>query len=298
MMRDGEVLIHDGNAHEFIAPVVAGERKVMGLVPRNFRKVPCGSIPGTPMSAIQRIPRSEWKERIRDLVAAKAQLSDQRLTHLSGSHIPSRDQNGRGYCWAHSTVSAAILSRMNSNMPYEDLSAYAIACIIKNFRDQGGWNGESMEFLRLRGCPTSKFWPQKSVSRTNDNAATWENAAGFKDTEWDDIPEGDFDLQTTYNLIGIPYALDLNWWSHSICGADAVDGSVSFGVSCRDIETGKLLTLAQFDEAWQTDVYGDPFGTRIWNSWSDDWSLLGMGVLTEAKARNNGAIALRVMRGA
>jgi hypothetical protein len=52
------------------------------------------------------------------------------------------------------------------------------------------------------------------------------------------------------------------------------------------------MELDEFDRAWNTPQYGDAFGIRIWNSWSDQWGQNGMGVLTEGKATNNGAIAL------
>ena len=132
MMNPGEILIHTGNAHLFVAdPVVAGDQKKRGLIPRDFAAVPLGSMAGAPVSAVQRIPRSEWPERIKDQVAAKARCSDLRNTGMNGQRIPSRDQNGRGYCWAHSTVSAALIGRAKDGQLFADLSAYAIACIIK-----------------------------------------------------------------------------------------------------------------------------------------------------------------------
>jgi hypothetical protein len=291
MLLPGEILIHAGNAHQFTVPP-AGQG--MGLIPRDFVKVPCGSMPGAPMTARAKIPRSEWPERIRDLTAAKALLSDVRNTGMNGGVIPSRDQNGRGYCWAHSTVSAALIARAKANAPFADLSAYAIACIIKNYRDEGGWNGESMEFLRGRGCPTSEFWPQQGTSRSFDKPETWANAALYKDTEWEDIAEGDFDMQMTLLLEGCPHPLDLNWWSHSICACDPVDGVSGF--TDFRLESGKLATMQEFDVIWEVAEFGAAYGIRIWNSWGDSWGANGMGTLTESKARNNGAISLRVMK--
>lgn len=257
-LRSGEILIDDSTPMAALNP--AGT--MTGLRPRNYSVNPFGSLPYAPAVAIPKIPRSEWSARIKELTEQKALLSDVRMTGMGGKMIPSRDQNGRGYCWAHSSVSAMLIDRAKSNQPYSDLSAYAIACMIKNYRDEGGWNGESMEFLSTRGCPSSKFWAQQSVSRNNDNAETWADAAKHKRDEWVDIAEGDFDTQMTLLMLGFPHALDLNWWSHSICAIDPVE-----------IEPGS-------------------FGIRIWNSWGDSWGDRGMGVLTESKARNNGAIAL------
>lgn len=260
-LRSGELLIDDSTPMDALAP----SGTMTGLIPRNWMRVPCGAMPEAPTSSLPKIPRSEWSARIKELTEQKALLSDVRLTALNGGPIPSRDQNGRGYCWAHSTVSAAIIARAVANMPYVSLSAYAIACIIKGYRDEGGWNGESMKFLAERGCPSEEFWPQQSVSRSNDNPATWANAAAHKLTEWSDVPDRDFDQLMTHLLLGQPCALDLNWWSHSICAMDPVE-----------IEAGR-------------------FGVRIWNSWGDSWSDRGMGVLTESKATPDGAIACRVL---
>ena len=168
-------------------------------------------------------------------------------------------------CWAHSSVSAAIISRAVSGQPYADLSAYAIACIIKNYQDQGGWGSESMEFLAKRGVPTSEFWPQQSMSKANDKPATWENAALYKATEWMELdPSQMMNQLVTCLLLGYPVVTDFNWWSHSVCTIDLV--SVK------------------------------PFQTRILNSWGDKWSANGTGVLAGAKAKPDNALALIVER--
>ena len=293
MLRQGEVIIHDGNYQQFLSPVVNGEQKMHGLVPRDFNRLPLGCYANAPASTIAKIPRTEWSQRIKDLVASKSLLSDLRNIGNNGQPIPSRDQNGKGYCWAHSTVSSAILSRCKEGQPYADLSAYAIACIIKGYRDEGGWGAESMEFLATKGCPTSQFWPQQSMSRSNDKPETWANAALFKDTEWDDCPRRDFDTQMTYALLGCPGPLDLNWWGHSIAQCDPIDGSTCFGMQRAD--SGKLVTLQEFEAVWRVADFGGAFGMRIWNSWGNGWSANGMGILTESKATNDGFLALRVM---
>ncbi len=176
-----------------------------------------------------------------------------------------------GNCWSHSTTSCVMLLRALNNQPYVRLSAYAIACMIKNFRDEGGWCGLSAKFWREKGCPSSQFWPERSVSRNNDNPATWANAALHKiSEEWTDLTQQVYDQNLTFDqvatclLLGIPCALDFNWWSHSVCGMDLVE-----------VEPGS-------------------FGIRIWNSWGDNWEDRGMGILRGNKAIPNGAVALRV----
>tara|TARA_R110000868_G_scaffold250344_2_gene506855 strand:- start:4 stop:789 length:786 start_codon:yes stop_codon:yes gene_type:complete len=235
-----------------------------GCVPRDF------SVQPRTVKAVQfpLIPRSEWSERIRDMEATKSRLSDIRNTGDNGGPIRSYDQNGQGYCWAYSTTAAVTLLRAKANMPHVRLSAHAVACKIKNFRDEGAWGALSMEFISKNGVPSEAAWPAKSMSRSNDNAATWADAAKHKITEgWADLEVEAWDRNMTFDQIGtlllsrIPVVLDFAWWGHSVCGMDLVETSPG------------------------------QFGVRIWNSWTDSWGDNGTGVLAGSKAIPMGASA-------
>lgn len=246
---------------------------------------------------------SEFPTRIKELEDSGSRLSDYRMKMgQGGGMIPSRDQNGRGYCWAHSGVSAHLLIRARDEMPYVSLSAYAIACIIKSYRDEGGWGAEGLDFQFSKGCPSDSFWPQQSVSRANDKPATWENAALHKVTEgWIDMGAAQYDRTLTFNqmitclLCRVPVICDFNWWSHSVCGCDAVNGASQFKKT-RNLDSGKLLLRGEFDRFWgmNNPVTGG-IALRIWNSWGDGWSSQGMGVLTGSQAVPDGAVAPRVV---
>lgn len=182
------------------------------------------------------------------------------VTRRNGSVLIS------GNCWAHSSTSAALIVNAVAGEPYADFSAYAVACIIKDYRDQGGWGAESLEWIAAHGLPTSVTWPQQSMSRSNDNPAMRAEAAKHKFTEWMDLAgSGPLVKQqiVTALLCGLPVVVDYNWWSHSVCAID-------------------LVSL-------------DPFRIRIWNSWGDSWSANGTGILEGSKAIPNGALAARVM---
>ncbi len=122
--------------------------------------------------------------------ADRSWLNDIRTTGMKGQRIPSRDQDGKGYCWAHSSTWATIIVRAKNGQPYADLSAYAIACKIKGFADEGGWGAESLDFIAKTGCPSATFWPQQSMLRSNDNANTWADAAKHRVTEWISLESG------------------------------------------------------------------------------------------------------------
>jgi hypothetical protein len=186
---------------------------------------------------------------------------------MNGSRVPSRDQDGYGYCWCHSSTSVALLLRARDNQPYADLSAFAVGCIIKNYRNEGGWGEESLKFIAERGVPTSEFWPQQSTKRGNDNPQTWENAAFHRFTgEWMALSSNASERKKqliTCLLLNIPVVSDFNWWSHSVATAD-------------------LVSI-------------EPFRTRVWNSWADSWSDAGMGILEGSKALPDDALAPRVI---
>jgi hypothetical protein len=161
------------------------------------------------------------------------------------------------------------MARARDNQPYVRLSAYAVACMIKNYRDEGGWCGESAVFLRDRGVPSTKFWPEKSIARANDRPETWENAALHKITEdWVDLTRPIYGQNLTYDQIAtcllnnIPVAVDYNEWGHSINALRWVR-----------LEAGVYVPL-------------------IWNSWSDSWGNNGTGLINR-KWDVDGAVAFR-----
>jgi hypothetical protein len=203
-------------------------------------------------------------DRYRGLVYCATVPNGLLVTRRNGSVLVS------GNCWAHSTTSAMTVLRAVMGLPYVPLSAFAVACVIKSFRDEGGWGALSAQFATERGIPSSQFWPMQSMSRSNDNPQTWENAKLHRVAEaWVDLQAEAYDRTLTRKqvasclLSNIPVVVDYNWWGHSVCALDLVE-----------INSGH-------------------FGVRIWNSWGDSWSDRGMGVLEESKAWPNGAVALR-----
>lgn len=278
-LRDTDFIIDESNWQDRCQVRPEG----YGLIPRDYNAHPVGSMRGSvvmeAVADMPLIPMEEWPERIAEKVAKKNQISDIWRTANNGGPIPSLDQGNYGYCWAHSATSAAIALRAVANLPYVRLSAFAIACIIKNYRDQGGWGAQALDFIRERGVPSVEFWPEKSTDRSNDNPQTWENAKLHKIVEgWIDIQAAQYDRnlsiqqQGTCLLCNIPTIDDYNYWSHSVNGQDLVD--VDKGLSARDPMR---------------------YGKRIKNSWRDTWGDMGWGVLTRNKAWSDGCTAPRVI---
>lgn len=299
----GEVIIHEGNWQQFVHPTVDGETKRCGTIPRDYNTHPRGCYAWASGTDFALIPSSEYVQRIADRTAAKAQLSDIRMTGNNGKPIPSRDQNGKGYCWAHSGTSAHLLLRAMMGQPYADLSAYSIACQIKNFADEGGWGAQGVDWQVQHGCATSTTWPQQSMSRSNLTDAMKADALQHVVTaQWADLSQAQYDRKLTWDqmitllLSGNPCVTDFNWWGHSVCAADPVNGQ-SLYRACRSSSTHKLLTLAEFDAIWDvSNPVTAGLGLRIWNSWGDSWSQQGMGILTGSKAVPDSCVGLQSVK--
>lgn len=202
------------------------------------------------------------KEPYKGLVYCATVPNGTLVTRRNGSVLIS------GNCWAYSTGSAIMMLRALAHQPYVRVSPHGPACIIKKFRDEGGWGALSLQFAMEKGYPSEQFWPQKSMSKANDKPETWANAALHKVTEgWVDMSADAYDRKLSFQqvatclLLNVPVVVDFNWWSHSVCAIDLVE-----------IEKGS-------------------FGVRILNSWGDGWSEQGTGVLQGNKARPDGAVA-------
>ncbi len=299
-------IIGEDNTHVWLDPPAPdGKGRKRGLIPRNYEKTPLGFYAGIPSyKAVQMplIPRSEWPARLKALKEAGALLSDHRRRGMKGKKpIPSRDQDGRGYCWIHSGVSIMLVCRARDGQPYVDLSAYAGACQIKNFRDEGGWGAQGVDWLIKNGCPTSKTWPQRSVARSNVTEAMKQESLLYRiDEGWIDLESAQYNRNLAWEQIvtcalsGHPWISDHNWWSHSIAGLDVVDGVALFNETIRDEESGKKVTLQEFHKVWDmNDPVTAGLGSNIWNSWGDSWSNNGEGYLPPSKCVPDGSVAVR-----
>jgi hypothetical protein len=242
------LVINDSNFHLMLSPVVNGETKEMGCVPRNFAAMPYGSLPYAAPFDMPLMSDQEIEDRIADQARNKDSLEHIR----ADCKIRSLDQDGWPYCWAFSTVKAVMLLRAAQNQPTVELSAWAVGAIVKGYQKQGGWCQESLELLVSMGCPSLAVWPQGEVKRSLDTAEMRADAGTRKVTEWMDM-EARNKRQTASNLLrNIPTMVEYNWWSHSVCAV-------------------RLLS-------WS------PFKILIDNSWSPTWDTDGMAEIEGSKA--------------
>lgn len=238
-----------------------------GLVPRDLSIDPPEMF--APPSDIKIYPESDMEDLIKEQHEQKRSLLHIWRKADNGSQPKNLYQNGDPLCWSHSSTNAAMVARARSNQPYVPLSAYMVAMLANNYRNTGGWCGQSSKTIAEIGACSQKFWPQQNRSRSNDTPEMRANAALHKIVdEYRDLTRPIHGQRLTWQQVltccinNDPMACDFNWWSHSVCGLFAVV-----------IEKGSI-------------------GLGILNSHGDNDGDRGIHILRGSKARPDGAIAI------
>jgi hypothetical protein len=231
-----------------------------GYVKRDYNAHPLCSIAGTVALDLPLIPREEWPDRIADMERTKSRLSD--LVLQAG--IKSKDQRSTNYCWINGVVTAIETIRCVMGQPYVPLSSASAGCIIKNFRNVGGWGQEGLEHVVKLGVCSEELWPNAAIDRKYYTEEAKAEALLNRCTEWYDLPPGTLDATMTCLFHRIPVAVGYNHWGHEVCAMDPV-------------------------------MQGGEFGVRHRTSWSDSWGENGFGILMGRKAIPDDACAPRVM---
>lgn len=246
--------------------VTADQTYGTGLVHRDFAQFPVGY--SSSRFDIPVLSKSEQERWLKVRQDEKSSMRDIRRTYLDGKPIPSTNQEQTNYCWSYSTTSADMIMRALQGEPHQQLSGAANACKITNFRNIGGWGAASLERAVSHGIPNIAHWAEGNAGLQKhwDSEQAWENAANHRVIEFMELDPRNVEQMNTCLLLNIPLILDFNHWSHSVMG----------------------LCLKSLN----------PLRITIWNSWSDQWGDLGEGDLVGNKAIPDGAVAIRVSRGA
>jgi len=211
---------------------------------------------------IQKIPRSEWPERIRRMEQLRARVSD----HCD---FPCRDQGRTNFCWANGPCAALDMARRVAGLPFEETSAASVACKITGFRNIGGWGIDAIRYLAQHGGVSSRLWPNDAIDRRYDTPDANADRPRRQVVEWWDVPPRDFDWLATLCLLGIPCPVGYIRWAHEVTACDLVE-----------VSPGR-------------------FGIRIRNSWGrwgsqNTCGQWGFAVLSESEATPDECLAVRV----
>lgn len=274
---DGRLVIGDDTPTAEYEAQADGRSR--GLIPRDYIAFPAGCYAAAPawdMASLPLVPWDEIPDRIAHMEETKTRLID--LVEA----LDPLDQNGQSFCWFYSGTAAIHCLRMRNNQPNVRLSAHSGACVIKNFRDEGGWGAQGLDFQKERGVVPVSLWAEKSMSRSYNTESNWEAAKEYRATEgFVDLNSPQYDRELTVQQIiscylnRIPVISDFNWWGHSVCGLWMYD----YKPNLRKNDPNRYAA------------------NEILNSWSNTWGQNGRGILKDSKAFPNGASAPRATWG-
>lgn len=226
-----------------------------GLIATNPNDTFCSEEFMSPFPQEMYVPRSEWDDRIEEMERDASSIHDIALQ----SGVKIKDQDGYGYCWAFGTCTAVELSRASQGLPFVELSATSVAGPVKNYRNQGGWGKEALDYGVQHGWAPVSLWPEvpTGASSRYDTHECQLEREKYKVTEWYEVPNRDFDAMMSVLFHRMPAAVGLNHWGHLICAAKPVKKSGQYGWLYR-------------------------------NSWKPSWGDNGCGVLLGSKAIPDG----------
>lgn len=261
-LKSNCIVIDDSNASSYASfdPIINGTQMSRGLLPRDLSVHPFGGLAAAEPFDLPLIPRAEWLDRIEEAERKRTHL--RALCEDAGMQV--LDQNGTNYCWINAPTWCVMVQRIAAGLPMVRLSPASVGAKIKNFRNNGGWGTEGLQYIEKHGLVPQAIWPANAIDRSYDNAASDAERPKFRVREWWDIPRN-FDKMATCLFLNIPVAIGLNWWSHEVTAM-------------------RVVSLG-----------GGKFGIEIANSWGTGWSDNGYGVLTESKGTPDDAVAPRTV---
>ncbi len=215
-----------------------------GLIPRNYDDIPHGALPYAAPMDVEIIPRTEWKDRIRQREKDRAAL---RMLCADAGLTP-KDQGQTNSCWANGALHTVEIWRLIQNQPLVRLSAASISGPITNYRDVGGWGAQAVEYLVKHGAAPESLWPNTAVTARQHNTTAVElSRRQFRIDEWYDVVTTNgmdarerFDRQATMLLLGYPCSGAFNWMRHLVTPLDLVVlPNGGYGVFCHNSGYGR-----------------------------------------------------------
>jgi hypothetical protein len=220
----------------------ATEWSKTGFIPRDYADKPLGSLTATtslPQWALDQYPKETWKERIQELAAKKMRIQDilEIACNRASNPFICNNQNPTNYCWCYATIHAIMIERELAGEPFFRLSPYSVACIVKNFSNEGGWGGEANAQAVKGGVCTDEFWPMEKPGMSSSERASANmnairngrqylqssrpNAALHEVTEFWELKPRNWAEKMAVLLIPLPVASGYNWMGHERCSIDA-----------------------------------------------------------------------------
>jgi len=208
-----------------------------GYIPRDYEAEPLGSGVGAkelPQALLDMYPDEKvWKERFKELEAKGQDIPSILQRSFDAGVWRGLNQNPTNYCWCYAVVHAVMIQRLLNGEPFFRLSPYSVACIVKNFANNGGWGSQACDQIVKEGIATEEFWPMEkpgmsSSERSSANmsairngrqylASSRANAAMKKCTEYNDVPARSIAHKMAALCVPLPVASGYNRIGHERC---------------------------------------------------------------------------------
>ncbi len=242
-------VIDAGNAHNFIDPIVDGEKRFCSRMPRDVLKYPYGGAGFATAKKFDTFSHDEAVKRIRQREERKSGLAP----ILVERGVKVKDQDGINYCWIYASTHTVEIAQALQSGVYAPLSATAAGTMITGGQNIGGYGAEAFAWLTKHGAPLQSSWREFDLNPKLWTPEIEHEASQHLVKDFYELPVGDVDQLLAAVLHNFPVAIGLPWWHHEVTIIDAV-----------------LLA-------------GDRIGFVFDNSWGN-WGDNGRGVLTADKA--------------
>jgi len=270
-------VVDDKNYKPLVQPkiVIDGqEQSVTGYIPRDYGLQPLGSGLGAkllPQALLDAYPDERvWKERFKELEAKGMTIPQILAKAFARGEWIGLNQNPTNYCWCYGVIHAFMIQRLLAGEPFHRFSPYSVACIVKNFQNNGGWGSQANAQMIKEGVATEEHWPMEkpgmsSSQRSAANmsairngkqylASSRANAALHKIVEYDDLPERSWPHKMAALCVPLPIASGYNRIGHERCTvAGVVLQNGGLGAVDLDSYTG--------DGSPDLKVYAESFGS-------------------------------------
>lgn len=174
------------------------------------------------------VPRHEWQARIEEMEATKTRVSDL----IVQANLKVKNQLQTNYCWIFAPAHAVEVARMIQGQRVISLSPASAGAQIKNYRNEGGWGVEGLQWIADHGLVPSALWPDTAIQRSYATADNKAAAREFRATEWDVLQPKSIDEMVSCLFHRKTVPIGLNWWGHEVLAVDPVwlNGSIAIRI--------------------------------------------------------------------
>lgn len=221
-----------------------------GYQARDFEADPVGRL--IPAFGGKVFDRSEWPELM--------EMQDKNHSSPLDWHMNSvgiMDQRQTNFCWCFGTCAGVATQYAKTGVEVPEFSPASTACMIKDFRNEGGWGSQACNGIQKYGIATTETWPNVSFNRQLPSMSHVREDMHQHDLiEFEDLGVNNFDAAMSVLLDPLhpaPVTGGFTWWGHLVI----------------------LLKAVRYDGEW---------GVVFANSWGKDWGENGYSVLLGDKA--------------